>query len=283
MTEQAWKINDSFPVTLAYEFIDPEGVFNFHGPDKIIKLSAGTVTLDVRALWSRWVDWFLTDDNSKYLPAFVSIGGDEIDPITGTRIPVFVFLTNGWRIRPQNANHTLNVVSGILLVFGGGDPFVATIGPYVVGVRYSQPVQAISFDTGSGGGGATPEQIWSHTSRTITDKSGFSLTAAYDAAKTAAQPGNIPSTTQIRIELEASTVFAKQAELLRAMGLLQENQFIDQNVYTIYQNQKYLTSGRIRTYSNQASVGSDNNVLATYTITAVWDDDEMVSYKVVKL
>lgn len=130
----------------------------FDGPNKVISLSAGTSSLGVRDLWSRWVDWVATGDNSKYLPAFTSIGGDEIDASSGTYIPVYAFLQNGWRIKPQEANHTLNVSDGILLVAGGGDPFVNTNGSFVVRVNYQQPVQAISFSTGGGGGGLTTEQ-----------------------------------------------------------------------------------------------------------------------------
>ena len=121
------------------------------GPTKTITLSTGTVSVSVRDLWSRWVDWFLTDDNSKYLPAFKNVGGDQIDPVMGTSIPIYSFLENGWKLKPQEANHTLSISDGILLVNGGGDPFINTIGNYVVRINYQQPVQAITTSTGGGG------------------------------------------------------------------------------------------------------------------------------------
>jgi hypothetical protein len=71
--------------------------------------------------------------------------------------------------------------------------------------------------------------------------------------------------------------------LLRMLGLLQENQYLDNTVYTVYNGQKLLTSGRIRTYSNAGSVGTNNNVLATYQISSTWNNDEMQSYRVVKI
>jgi hypothetical protein len=132
--------------------------YSFDGTTKVITLSGGTTSFSVRDIWSRWVDWFLTSDNSKYLTAFSVVGGDDIDLIEGTKIPIYAFLTNGWKIKPQEANHTLKVQDGILLVDGGGDPFVNTSGSYIVRINYQQPVQAISFSTG-GGGGATPENI----------------------------------------------------------------------------------------------------------------------------
>jgi hypothetical protein len=129
----------------------------FDGPNKLIVLTSGTVTLSVRDLWSRWVDWLLSGDNSKFLPAMSLLGGDDIDPIAGTKIPAYVSLLNGWRVRPQAADHTLNVTAGILLVQGGGDPF--TNPPFgVPRINYQQPVQAIGFSTG-GGTGLTAEQI----------------------------------------------------------------------------------------------------------------------------
>lgn len=117
----------------------------FDGPNKLIVLSTGTTALSVRDLWSRWADWVLTGDNSKYLPAMEQVGGQDIDLSAGTKIPIYLFLLNGWRLRPQEANHTLNVGDGVLLVSGGGDPFVNTLGSFVVRVNYQQPVQAISF------------------------------------------------------------------------------------------------------------------------------------------
>jgi hypothetical protein len=133
--------------------------FSFNGPTKVITLTAGTTSVSVRDLWSRWVDWFLTSDNSKYLPAFTNVGGDEIDQSQGTFIPIYAFLMNGWKLKPQEANHTLNIRDGILLVNGGGDPFNNTTGSYVVRINYQQPVQAISFDSGGGGSAPTVEDI----------------------------------------------------------------------------------------------------------------------------
>lgn len=137
--------------------------YSFNGTTKIISLTTGTTSFSVRDLWSRWVDWVATSDNSKYLPAFDSLGGDDIDLTAGTKIPVYAFLTNGWKIRPQEADHTLSVVDGILLVAGGGDPFLNTVGTYNVRVNFQQPVQAISFALdGGAGGGLTADEVWSH-------------------------------------------------------------------------------------------------------------------------
>lgn len=133
--------------------------YSINGDTKVITLTSGTTSVSVRDLWSRWIDWFLTGDNSKYLPAFESIGGNEIDASQGTYIPVYAFLVNGWKIKPQESNHTLTIRDGILLVNGGGDPFNNTSGAYTVRINFQQPVQAISFATGgASSGGLTAEQ-----------------------------------------------------------------------------------------------------------------------------
>lgn len=124
----------------------------FDGASRLAILSTGTTTLNVKDFWSRWVDWWVTGDNSKWPLALAQVGGNEIDPTAGTSIPPYIYCLNGWKIRPQEANHTLNVTSGVLLVDGGGDPFVNTLGTYTVRINYSQPVQAITVNTGGGGG-----------------------------------------------------------------------------------------------------------------------------------
>jgi hypothetical protein len=130
---------------------------SFDGTTKIATLSLGTTTLSVLDLYSRWVDWLLTSDNSKFPVMFSTVGGDVIDSAAGTSIPTYAFLQNGWRIKPQEANHTLNVTGGVLLVAGGGDPFINTTGSYIVRINYSQPVQAITVATG-GSSGLTTQQ-----------------------------------------------------------------------------------------------------------------------------
>lgn len=132
--------------------------YSFDGGSKVISLTTGTVEVSIRDLWSRWVDWLLTSDNSKYLVAMEQVGGNDIDVSAGTYIPIYVFLKNGWKLKPQEANHTLVVNDGVLIVDGGGDPFINTVGTYTIRINYSQPVQAITVSTG-GGSGLTLGQI----------------------------------------------------------------------------------------------------------------------------
>ncbi len=135
----------------------------FNGATKRIQLD--TSTQSVRDLWSRWVDWVLTGDNSKYLTAMRYVGADDIDVAEGTKIPVYLYLMNGWKINLVEADGTTRITDGILLVDGGGNPFAPTVGDFNTQVLYQQPVQAISFATGGGGGGGAldlDEQLGDH-------------------------------------------------------------------------------------------------------------------------
>jgi hypothetical protein len=105
--------------------------------------------VDVKDIYSRWKEWVKDGDNSKYLPAFRAIGGDSLGG--GLYISLYTFLINGWRIRPMESNHTLNI-HGNITVDGGGDPVVPTLGTYKVLVQYTVPERAQAYDAGSGGG-----------------------------------------------------------------------------------------------------------------------------------
>lgn len=79
-----------------------------------------------------------------------------------------------------------------------------------------------------------------------------------------------------------TTLLGIKTELTRVLGLVQENYYLDQMVYSTYQGAQLLTSGRIRIYSDAISIGTDSNVIAIYNITANWIDDKLQTYKVVK-
>jgi hypothetical protein len=117
----------------------------FSGTTKKIICDVGTTEIDVMGVYTEWVDWALTSDNLKYKAAFSELGGNTIN--AGTSVPVYGFLINSWKITPDDANHTLAVTGGIILVDGGGDPFDDVAGR-TIRINYQQPVQAITVSTG---------------------------------------------------------------------------------------------------------------------------------------
>ena len=141
----------------------------FDGVNKRIVLAAGTTSISLADLWSYWKNWLLAG-NAGYALAMDTVGGDPIDPGAGTLVPLYLFLLNGWKIRPQEASHTLVITGGILVVDGGGDPFIATIGAYNVRVLYQQPVQALGYST-SGSTAPTAievaDAVWLHNTGAV--------------------------------------------------------------------------------------------------------------------
>lgn len=121
------------------------------GSTKRIILDSASVT--AAQIWSAWVDWHA--DNRQWPIAFQLVGGLALGG--GLFIPPYFFLLSGWRVRPMEASHTLDLV-GNLFVDGGGDPVVSTLGDFRVLVKNTVPVQAQGIST-SGSTGPTAAEI----------------------------------------------------------------------------------------------------------------------------
>lgn len=132
---------------------------------KLIIMDPAATQYDVQGVYSIWKDTILTSSNAQYDFAFSIVGGNVISGAKS--IPYYTFLANGWKVRPDEADHTLSVVTGVLVGESGGDPFVDTLGAYTVRILFEQPVQAIAVSTG-GGGGATAADVWSYGTRQLT-------------------------------------------------------------------------------------------------------------------
>lgn len=107
--------------------------FTFNGTTEIITPTdapvSGVIDIDVQDLYSRWVDWMLTSDNSKYQQAMRAVGGD---PLPGSKqLGLTYFLMNGWKIKPYEADHIFNL-NGNLYSEDGTSPFTPTTGSYNV-------------------------------------------------------------------------------------------------------------------------------------------------------
>jgi len=125
---------------------------SFDGANKLVICNAGVTSLAFAAdVYSAWKLWVATGNNSKFLPAISVVGGD---PITGSiNLGSTFFLENGWKIRPQEANHNL-VVKGNIYSRDGLSPFVPTLGNYNVLTELSR---SNIIDTVVSGSGVTSE------------------------------------------------------------------------------------------------------------------------------
>lgn len=121
--------------------------FTFNGAEKTITHSGGT--LSVAEMWSRYVDWLATGDNSKHGELLTTVGRDQED------IPLYVFLETGVTIVISNNSIPSPVVDGVLKTRSGSDPF----GGAVVNARLREPGIAIGYSSGEGGIGISAESI----------------------------------------------------------------------------------------------------------------------------
>ena len=107
-------------------------------------------------IYSRWVDWAATGDNAKYGMVIRQSG---LDALPGGRFsPANFFRQGDWRVRPMDANHTLDISGNLYVDDGVSDPVVPTLGTFNVLTRYTVPVQAQGIST-SGSPGPSAEAI----------------------------------------------------------------------------------------------------------------------------
>jgi len=124
----------------------------FDGPNKLIIVNFGETELDVAIdLYGDWKEWAVLADNTKYLQAMRTVGGD---PTTGSKVVApYFFLMNGWKVRPHEADHQLTLTGNLFVDdtgLYGGNYFVPTLGSYNVTTTILITSDAVGITTGGG-------------------------------------------------------------------------------------------------------------------------------------
>jgi hypothetical protein len=127
----------------------------FDGPNKLIICGSGLTAFNAVDLYSAWKVWVAESDNAKYLPAFREIGGDPLGG--GAVVSPYFFLTEGWRVRPQETSHTL-IITGNLLTEEGDSPVIPTVGDFNVLVKLVTSANSITTVVTTGGSALTQEE-----------------------------------------------------------------------------------------------------------------------------
>lgn len=129
--------------------------FTFDGPNRLIICDPGVTSFGTTELYSRWKEWVALSDNAKFVTAFAnSVGGDPLGG--GVFLGSYVFLQNGWTIRPQEANHILDISGNIFPIPDTAPLFTSTLGSFnvQVGLRTSSLTQQVEVPAVN-----TPEDI----------------------------------------------------------------------------------------------------------------------------
>lgn len=106
--------------------------------------TAGTLDLDIQRLYSEWKEWQLAAfQNLGYPPAFRGVGGDQINANT-SNVPFF-FIRNdlGWRIKPFEADHTINITGQLAPEDSTLPITIPTVGDFTVLGFNVQPVAQV--------------------------------------------------------------------------------------------------------------------------------------------
>lgn len=137
--------------------------FNFDGVNKLIVCASGVTQFSASEIYSRWKEWTTSGTNLKFEPAFQnSVGGNALGG--GVLLGAYYFLTNGWKIRPQEADHTLIVEGNLFPVPDTAGLFVNTLGSFnvIIALRTSSLTQqVIVSEEGSLTASGIADAVWS--------------------------------------------------------------------------------------------------------------------------
>ena len=160
----------------------------FDGTARLIIINNGIRRVNAADIYSWWKEWVRESDNAKFLEAFLTTGGD---PISGTvNISAYFFLTNGWRIRANEANHTLTVTGNLYVEGGIGFPFVPTLEPWTVLITLEVSPQSQTVSVGIGTPAEVADAVWSENLEPYEDQDD---TAGQDVKDTKRNTGLIPA------------------------------------------------------------------------------------------
>lgn len=281
-------------------------VDSWDGPNRRIYLKQGVTTFHwIEDMYREYRNWRRLDESSRIWLPFMYASGNE--PKGGGKYtPRYVTLLDGVKVIPYDENIRIEVTGEAITDNADVDPSLfdtstrtEPIKLYITPPASELVVVAVDVATISGIAAVVWDEATAlHTisgtyGKAISDinleTDGLAQAGEYDTRFT-----NLASdVTDIHSKLPAGTIASAgeyntdfteiKTNLERALGLMQENYYIDQTSYADYNGVKLMTSGRMRIYSDAVSVGTANNVIATYQVTTDWSNDEMTSYKVVKV
>lgn len=198
--------------------------FTFDGPNRLISVDtppvSGEMSFTVIDMYSAWKDWFRLSDNSKFLPAFRTSGGDanSIDESVG----LYYFFINGWRFKLYGANHFLTVIGNIRVSTTtgediGGSAFVPPAG-YNTHVETQFSVESIIKYVSSGSVLTTEEhnKLVSIPSETLTAAQADqldSIQADVEQILTEGPGGGVTPPTNETVECLATVTFEQPLDI----------------------------------------------------------------------
>lgn len=136
----------------------------FDGDNKRIIINPEETNIFVKPdIYSAWKEWLSVRDNSKYLPAFSTTGGDPVGG--GLYTGDVYFLINGWKVV---VDHQCFINGIIYDDTPGESPFIILPGGGVINVvsnlAYAYSQTAVTVPTTQ----EITSNVWSYATRTLT-------------------------------------------------------------------------------------------------------------------
>lgn len=100
-------------------------------------------------IYSRWKEWVYSFVGAPYPEAFVNVGNQELE--SGIYAGTYFFLnrTDGWLIRPREANHQLKIRGNVYPDIVGDILTAPTLSAYNVTVTFARSNNSETVATGS--------------------------------------------------------------------------------------------------------------------------------------
>lgn len=124
----------------------------FNGATTTIELESGVTSYDVADIYSRWKDWVLLSDNSKYLPAFRQVGGDPLGGGVFTAVSTFIRNDYGWTIKPPEEDIQIVLRGNLYPEDPNLSYYSPTVGGYDTVIRTD--LSGVAFGVSTSGGSA---------------------------------------------------------------------------------------------------------------------------------
>jgi hypothetical protein len=148
-------------------YVEP---YTFRFTDSTILVDSGVTDVDCFTLYDAIKQAQASEEGVIYDRIGKGSGLDALGP--GVQVGLTVELLGAWNLYFNPGNYVARVAGGNLIGGPSGDP-----------IAYSPGVQALLIQSAaatvitieSGGGGATPAQIWSYNNRTLTENGNISI------------------------------------------------------------------------------------------------------------
>ncbi len=152
-------------------------MYTFDWPNKIIIMDNWTTTADWQIMYSKWKEWVILTDNSKYLPAFSVIWWQSV--WWWKYAGIIYFMTNWWKVRPYESTHTLTITWNCFWEWWA-EIFVPTLWNYNVMLQMTNSNLAQWINTSWWT--LTAADVWAYINRTLTSWwwSGWLTTAEHN-------------------------------------------------------------------------------------------------------